>query len=211
MQIALAGVSTGQEDYAESLKSVTQLSEQFASPITDTIQQYTKLKASVVGAGLSTKETDQAFRGLSAAVVATGGDQQDLNSALRAAAQVFSKGKVSAEELRQQIGERLPGAFTIFADSMGISTKQLDKLLERGEVTLDDFVTFTEELGTRFQATADELANSSQFAGRRLSKAFTDASIAYGGFFQKVGAGPEIALLKFVTVNKEAFQKVMAV
>ena len=121
MQIALAGVSTGQEDYAESLKSVTQLSEQFASPITDTIQQYTKLKASVVGAGLSTKETDQAFRGLSAAVVATGGDQQDLNSALRAAAQVFSKGKVSAEELRQQIGERLPGAFTIFADSMELA------------------------------------------------------------------------------------------
>ena len=213
LQIALAGVSTGQEDYAESLKSVTQLSEQFASPITDTIQQYTKLKASVVGAGLSTKETDQAFRGLSAAVVATGGDQQDLNSALRAAAQVFSKGKVSAEELRQQIGERLPGAFTIFADSMGISTKQLDKLLERGEVTLDDFVTFTEELGTRFQATADELANSSQFAGRRLSKAFTDAQIAYGGFFQKVGAGFQdqiTALLKFVTVNKESFQKVIA-
>lgn len=213
MQIALAGVSTGQEDYAESLRSVTELSERFASPITDTIQQYTKLKASVVGAGLSTKETDQAFRGLSAAVVATGGDQQDLNSALRAAAQVFSKGKVSAEELRQQIGERLPGAFTIFADSMGISTKQLDKLLERGEVTLDDFVTFTEELGTRFQATADELANSSQFAGRRLSKAFTDASIAYGGFFQKVGAGFQdqtTALLKFVTTNKEAFQKVIA-
>ena len=213
LQIALAGVSTGQEDYAESLKSVTQLSEQFASPITDTIQQYTKLKASVVGAGLSTKETDQAFRGLSAAVVATGGDQQDLNSALRAAAQVFSKGKVSAEELRQQIGERLPGAFTIFADSMGISTKQLDKLLERGEVTLDDFVTFTEELGTRFQATADELANSSQFAGRRLSKAFTDAQIAYGGFFQKVGAGFQdqiTQLLKFVTVNKESFQKVIA-
>lgn len=213
MQIALAGVSTGQEDYAESLKSVTQLSERFASPITDTIQQYTKLKASVVGAGLSTKETDQAFRGLSAAVVATGGDQQDLNSALRAAAQVFSKGKVSAEELRQQIGERLPGAFTIFADSMGISTKQLDKLLERGEVTLEDFVNFTGELGTRFQATADELANSSQFAGRRLSKAFTDASIAYGGFFQKVGAGFQdqtTALLKFVTTNKEAFQKVIA-
>ena len=213
MQIALAGVSTGQEDYAESLKSVTQLSERFASPITDTIQQYTKLKASVVGAGLSTKETDQAFRGLSAAVVATGGDQQDLNSALRAAAQVFSKGKVSAEELRQQIGERLPGAFTIFADSMGISTQQLDKLLERGEVTLEDFVNFTGELGTRFQATADELANSSQFAGRRLSKAFTDASIAYGGFFQKVGAGFQdqtTALLKFVTTNKEAFQKVIA-
>jgi hypothetical protein len=42
---------------------------------------------------------------------------QDLDSALTATAQVFSKGKVSAEELRQQIGERLPGAFTLYSPS----------------------------------------------------------------------------------------------
>ena len=50
-------------------------------------------------------------------------------------------------------------------------------------------------------------------SGRRLSKAFTDAQIAYGGFFQKVGAGFQdqiTALLRFVTVNKESFQKVIA-
>ena len=42
-----------------------------------------------------------------------GGDIKKLNGLLLAATQVFAKGKVSAEELRGQIGERLPGALAI--------------------------------------------------------------------------------------------------
>ena len=115
-QIALAGVSSDQADFNTSIQAAKQFSEQFVVPLDTTIAQYTKLKASVVGAGLGTDETNKAFEALSASVIATGGSTEDLNSALRAASQVFSKGKVSAEELRQQIGERLPGAFTIFGN-----------------------------------------------------------------------------------------------
>ena len=66
-----------------------------------------------------------------------------MNAALRATSQVFSKGKVSAEELRQQLGERLPGAFTLFAASMGLVPADLDKALEQGKVTLQDFMGFS--------------------------------------------------------------------
>ena len=65
-----------------------------------------------------------------------------MKAAMRATSQVFSKGKVSAEELRQQLGERLPGAFTLFADSMNLTPAELDKALEQGKVTLDDFMGF---------------------------------------------------------------------
>ena len=67
-----------------------------------------------------------------------------MKSAMRATSQVFSKGKVSAEELRQQLGERLPGAFTLFADSMNLTPAELDKALEQGKVTLEDFMGFAE-------------------------------------------------------------------
>ena len=107
-------------------------------PQKDAIKQFTRLKASITGAGFTTEDTIKVFKGMGAAILATGGNTNDLNSALIAASQVFSKGKVSAEELRQQIGERLPGAFTTFANAMGISTKELDKMLERGEVRLDN-------------------------------------------------------------------------
>ena len=212
-QIALAGVSKDQKDFNESINAAKTFSEQFVVPLDQTIANYTKLKASVVGAGLGTEETNKAFEALSASVLATGGDTQDLNAALRAASQVFSKGKVSAEELRQQIGERLPGAFTIFADSMGISTKELDKLLEQGKVDLIDFVGFTEELIARYGSTAEELAKAPELAGQRLQVALTNATLAYGGFFQKVGAGFQdylSDLLNFATENKTQFLKIVA-
>lgn len=212
-QIALAGVSTDQEDFNASINAAKKFSEQFVVPLDTTIEQYTKLKASVVGAGLGTKETNKAFEALSASVIATGGSQEDLNSALRAASQVFSKGKVSAEELRQQIGERLPGAFTIFADSMGISTKQLDKLLEGGKVTLDDFVGFTEELIRRYGTTAEELAKAPELAGARLEVAVKKAQLAFGGFFANVGAGFQdyaTNLINFALQNEESIKENIA-
>lgn len=212
-QIALAGVSSSQEDFNTSIDAAKKFSEQFVVPLDTTISQYTKLKASVVGAGLGTDETNKAFEALSASVLATGGSTEDLNSALRAASQVFSKGKVSAEELRQQIGERLPGAFTIFADSMGISTKQLDKLLEQGKVTLDDFVGFTEELIRRYGATAEELAKAPELAGARLEVAITKAQLAFGGFFANVGAGFQdyaTNLINFALQNEESIKENIA-
>ena len=212
-QIALAGVSTDQEDFNTSIDAAKKFSEQFVVPLDTTIAQYTKLKASVVGAGLGSDETNNAFEALSASVIATGGSTEDLNSALKAASQVFSKGKVSAEELRQQIGERLPGAFTIFADSMGISTKQLDKLLEQGKVTLDDFVGFTEELIRRYSTTAEELAKAPELAGARLEVAVKKAQLAFGGFFANVGAGFQdyfTNLINFALKNEEALKDVIA-
>jgi tape measure domain-containing protein len=136
LRIALKGVTTSQAEYEQGLAFVTKSSRQFAIPQDIVLRQFTKLQASVQGAGGSLEETKETFTGITAAVRATGGNLQDLDSALTATSQVFSKGKVSAEELRQQIGERLPGAFTLFADSMGKTPQELDKALEKGEVSL---------------------------------------------------------------------------
>lgn len=187
-RIALAGVSKDQEDYAKSVQSIQQYTKDFLLPLGETTAQYTRLKASVAGAGLTTAETDKVFRGISAAIIATGGNAESLNAALTATSQVFSKGKVSAEELRQQIGERLPGAFTIFAQSMGKTPAELDKALEQGEVSLEDFITFAEELFDRYGTTAEILASAPENAGARLKVALNEATQNYGGFFQQVGA-----------------------
>ena len=188
LRIALAGVSKDQADYEKNLSNVNKLSNQFLLPLKDTTQQYTKLQASVAGAGLSTKETETVFRGISAAIIATGGTTEDLNSALRATSQVFSKGKVSAEELRQQIGERLPGAFTIFAASLNKTPQELDKALEDGKVTLNDFLKFSEELFKRYGKTASIIADAPQNAGARLTIALDKLNIEIGRFIQPIGA-----------------------
>jgi len=213
-RIALAGVSKDQKDFSTSIGDTISLSKTFLLPIRDATEQYTKLKASVVGAGYSTKETTEVFKGIASAIIGTGGSTEDLNSALRATAQVFSKGKVSAEELRQQIGERLPGAFTIFADSMGISTQELDKRLEDGEVSLSDFLKFSEELFERYGETAQTIANSPEKAGARLKLALDFATLEFGGFFQKVGAGFQNyarSLVEFALNNEKTIKQVVTI
>ena len=189
MQIALAGISTDQADYIKSMQGMTEISQKFLIPQGDAIKQFTRLKASVVGAGFSTEDTIKVFKGMGAAILATGGSTHDLNSALIAASQVFSKGKVSAEELRQQIGERLPGAFTTFANAMDISTQDLDKMLERGEVRLDNFLVFSEDLFKKYEKISETLATSPEKAGQRLALTLSMIQIKFGGMFAGVGAG----------------------
>lgn len=66
--------------------------------------------------------------------------QDTLNGVFLALGQMISKGNVQAEELRGQLGERLPGAFRLAAEAMGVTTGQLDKMLELGQVTAEDLL-----------------------------------------------------------------------
>jgi tape measure domain-containing protein len=54
--------------------------------------------------------------------------------------QMISKGTVSSEELRQQLGERLYGAMQIAARSLGITTQAFSDLLERGMIPTGRFL-----------------------------------------------------------------------
>jgi len=211
-RIALAGVSDDFKDYQKSAIAIRQATNDFLLPIDAATQQYTRLKASVRGAGLGTEETTKVFRGISAAIIATGGSAEDLNSALVATSQVFSKGKVSAEELRQQIGERLPGAFTIFAQSIGKTPQELDKALEQGEVSLEDFLTFSEELFKRYGETSEILASAPENAGKRLTVALKEMQENFGGFFAQFGAKIQdyiTNLIKFVNQNSQQLKKLV--
>jgi len=213
MKIALAGVSTSAEDYTKSFQNVLDISKEFLFPVDKAIGEFTRLKAAVVGAGFGTDEATDVFKGFAAAILATGGNSEKLSGALLAASQVFSKGKVQAEELRGQIGERLPGAFTTFAQSIGVSSRDLDEMLRKGEVSTENFVEFTRTLFSRYEKTAETLGSSPEKAGQRLQLALSLAKLEYGGFFQKVGAGFQdyvTNLVNFAVKNKENFKKVAA-
>ena len=194
-RVALAGLTRGQGEYSQQLAVVEKLSRQFAIPQEIITRQYTKLAASVTGAGGSFKDAEKAFLGVAAGIRGTGGSLQDLDSALTATAQVFSKGKVSAEELRQQIGERLPGAFTLFAKSLGLTPQELDKALENGKVSLQDFQKFSELLFQRYGKSAEAIVNSPAAAGERLAVELSklrenvgSALVPIGALFQNVFA-----------------------
>jgi len=69
---------------------------------------------------------DQATRALRDFNDAAAGDPEKIQRLTAALSQMFSKGKVSAEELTQQMGELIPASRYV-AEGMGISTRELAK------------------------------------------------------------------------------------
>ena len=192
-RLALQLVTKNAEEYQRALKFISTTSKELAIPQDILTRQFTKLSASVLGAGGNVADTEKAFKGVTAGIRGTGGSLQDLDSALTATSQVFSKGKVSAEELRQQIGERLPGAFSLFAESLGMTPQELDKALEKGQVSLQDFQKFAEKLFNEYGDAAKTIADSPAAAGDRLKTALSNLSASVGTLLQPIGAAFQTA------------------
>lgn len=187
LKIALRGIVGDQDAYNRAITAASQLTRDLNIPQETAISGMTRLSAAVIGAGGTVDQSAFAFRALSEAVKATGGNAEQVDGALLALTQVFSKGKVSAEELNQ-IAERLPGTFTLFAQASGKTGPELTKGLEQGKVGLNDLMKFLELLRARYSDTALGMAQSSQDAGARLATAMNDMREAVGRALQPLGA-----------------------
>ena len=106
--------------------------------------------------------------------------------------QIFGKGKLSAEELSGQLGERLAGAVVKFANANDMTLEALQKNLRDGTVGLDKVVTFTEKLRDEHKQGALDMAASQEEAGQRMDVALKNLSRSFGEFFKPVGAGFQI-------------------
>jgi len=186
MQIALKGVTGA--GFVDALADIRQVTKDYNVPLQDATKSFTRFAASAKASGVGAEDITKSFRGLIAANKALGGSQEQANGILLAATQVFGKGKVSAEELRGQIGERLPGAVALFAESMGITTAELDKRLEQGTVSVEDFVNFTKTLLQDFDAEAQKIGQSSTEAGQRLANELDELKRNIGNLLMPIGA-----------------------
>jgi tape measure domain-containing protein len=94
--------------------------------------------------------------------------------------QCISGNSVQAEELRGQLGERIPGAVQIFARAMGVSTSELNKLLEGGKVGLDDLSKFADQLATETAGGVNGATKTAAASLQRLQNSFTDLNKQVG-------------------------------
>jgi lambda family phage tail tape measure protein len=221
-RIALKLVLKDTAEYNDALQFLAKTSKDYAIPQDRLIKGFTQLAASVTGAGGNIKDTKTAFEGVAAGIRGTGRSLEDLDGALLATAQVFSKGKVTAEELRGQIGERLPGAFTLFAEAIGKTPQELDKALERGEISLQDFLTFSKKVFGEYGENAKIIAESPAAAGDRLQTSLKNLGESVGKLLLPIGAsfqntfadiagyidGAARRLANFLGLNKTDTQKI---
>ena len=207
LQIALKGVTKDQATFAKGLDIISTTSERLNVPIAASTKQFTTLSASVLGAGGTIEQAEEVFVGVSNAIKATGGNADDVQSAIRAMSQIFGKGKVSAEELQGQLGERLAGAVVKFAEANGSSLAKLQKDLRDGTVGLDQVIKFAEKLNEDFADTANKVANSSADAGQRLKTTMDRLKLAVGTILQPIGAEFQRVFAVIVEAITKAIEK----
>ena len=196
LEIALEGVAG--PEYTNALKAANQVTKDFNVPIDVSTRGITRLSAAVIGAGGNVGDAEVVFRNITSPIKATGGGAQDVESAITAMVQTFSKGKVSAEELSGQLGERLPGAVTKFAEANKMTLPELQKSLKAGTVGLDELMKFIISLGPEYEETARAIADSSADAGARAAVAFQEVRREVGEALQPIGAQLQQAFGKFV-------------
>lgn len=141
---------------------------------------YRQLSAAARGTAISTEDVHNVFNAVSEAGAVLGLSAERVGLAFNALAQMASKGKVSMEELRQQLGDQIPGAMNIASRAMGVSVKEMFRMVEAGEVMASDLLPrLANELHKMYSEAANKSAlESGQAAVNKLSQEWTSFKIA---------------------------------
>ena len=155
-------------------------------------------------------DADKIFSAFSEASSALHLTKEETSGVFLALSQMMSKGKITAEELRQQLGERLPGAVQILAKAMKISTGELDKMMQGGNVGLENLVKMADEVHNLYGKVAEDAGKMMLGQMNRISTAWTDikANIintdALSATFKSVADG-----MQYVAKNADSVKSVI--
>lgn len=161
------------------------------------IKGYTKFSAAATLAGRDRQEIRYIFETFTEVARVANLSADDLDGVFKALEQITSKGKIQAEELRGQLGDRLFGAFEIAAKALKDQFPDLDKALKNGEVTAKQLVLIAEQYR---KTVADQLPAATQSLAAqqaRLNNELFDFKLA-------------VADSGFINSYSEALQKLTA-
>lgn len=168
--------ATGSTEAAfEEMRFLRREAERLGLEIGTLTDNYVSLVAASKGTALQGKATREIFIAAAEASRVYGLSAQQTGRVLAALQQIMSKGAVQAEELRGQLGDALPGAFQIASRAMGVTTAELGKMLEKGQVLADDFLPkFAKELRNAVAPGVEEAIGGSAAAFARMDNAMRD-------------------------------------
>jgi len=178
---------TGSAEAArKEFQRLSQRADFFGQDIRTLAQQYGKLAAATRGTTLEGEETRLMFEAVASASATLALGAEDVEGIFRALTQIVSKNVVSMEELRQQLGERVPGAMQAAQRATGKFGKEFDKLVSSGTLLAEDFLPkFSRELLKTFGKDIPGATNTTTAAINRFNNALFQMTTSGGvGFME---------------------------
>ncbi|MGT6179502.1 tape measure protein [Escherichia coli] len=165
----------GDEGAKRATEFVKNLADSSGVDQIETLSSFAKFSA---GAGdMNADQKESLFSNVIGTSRLMGLSTDEINGILKAFEQMASKGKIQAEELRGQLGDRMAGAFQLFARSLGMTTEELDKAMKDGKVLSKDVLPkVSAEMGRVIDKAGgwEKIINSTQTQLGRLSNSWNN-------------------------------------
>lgn len=196
LRIGLSVANSGDlKAVASDYKFLREEADRLGLVFDDIAPKYANMVIAAKAVGVSAKETRDLFSQVATSVAAGNLSIDDSEGVFRAVVQVMGKARVQAEELRGQLGDRLPGAVAKFAEANNIALTDLDKHLKDGKGSIEEFLKFMKQY-------AEQYAPAMEAANDRLQATINRAKNAYNDWLRKLLDSSAQSKLK------EAFAKI---
>lgn len=196
---SLAAVQGSSKKATENIATVDAEASRFGLDRKTAREGFVQLAASTKGTAIEGEKTTELQTAISALSASRSIDPERQKNAVVALSQIAAKGgAASAEEVRGQLAEALPGSSGIAARGLGLTTKEFNRKLNAGQIESTDFLeAFTKQASAESLGAAEknagtlngqlnELGNTTQAlqekTGNAISPAFSAAiGVATGG------------------------------
>jgi tape measure domain-containing protein len=203
--INLGGAKDGVLDLAkgtkiagEQLMFLRAVAQETGFSFVELLGVYGRFVQNAVQSGFAIGEAAEMFRKLSSAFRVLGLSTEDAKGAFKAFEQMLAKGGITAEEMRQQLGDRGVAAMGLLQKALGMTSEQLEKYMKQMK-NVDDVKKFIDLLDKVTKAGLD-VALRTWIAQVGLFQNAVDALAAtFGQFFTQT-------LLPGMTSLREAFE-----
>lgn len=194
----LAANDNDQAAAAAEFEYTAEVANRLGQDLLKLTQSYAKLRVASAESGISLNATRLVFEALneSATVLRLSADQTER--VFYAVTQIFSKGKITAEELTQQLGDNLPGALALLAKGLGLSEAALLDQVKAGEVTSASLIALAIEARKTFGGALPQSLGTSRAEFNRLNNEIT---ILRAAFFQSAEESGLAKAIRDLTVE----------
>lgn len=182
---SLEFVSGSTKEFEKNLQFLRKTANDLGLDLETVAKGFRNLASATMGTNLEGQRTRDIFLAVSKAASVMKLSNDSVNGVFIALEQIVSKGTVQMEELRKQLGNRMPGAFELFAKGLNLSGAELNKFLREGRITKDALVPFAEQLEKTFGSGVEKSVNSLQASFNRLTntlKSFFQSEGVLNGF-----------------------------